>query len=279
LKEYDSTGLLEYIRGATELLSRHGYYLSVHTTSRAGSDELNVLRNLVKQGISGIIYYPIRSDMNMTELFALAMNGYPLVTIDKYFDGFPIKYAASDNIDGGYKAVSHLIENGHKRIAFVAYNGFETATTIKNRYFGYCKALQENGLPIESHLTITKLTGLYADPKDRYHRLIVDLMNKGVTAVLAENDLIAIDLLKACIDLGIQVPRQLSIVGFDNTELSAHLDVPLTSVAQDFYNIGRAAASLLMEGLEQGTISSGPCLLPVRLVVRQSTSALRSAHL
>lgn len=274
LREHDSTGMLEYIRGASEAFETRGYYLSVHGTGYAvPEDEIVQLSSLSKKGVRGVIFYPIRNDINAVELFALVMNGYPVVTIDKYFDGFPIKYVAADNIDGGYKAATHLIRFGHKRIAFVAHNGLDNATTTKNRYFGYCKALQEHGIRIESQLTVTNVSSYWLDNnrKESYCRLVDDLMKRDVTAVQAENDLVAIEVLKACLDLGLKVPEDLSIIGFDNTDLSSHVDVPLTSVEQNFYLIGKTAAELLMEGIESGSIQSGPVLTPVRLVVRQST--------
>jgi DNA-binding LacI/PurR family transcriptional regulator len=282
LRELDSTGLLDYIRGAAEAFETRGYYLSVHGTGYSvPEEEIVQLSSLPKKGVKGVIFYPIRNDMNAVELFALVMNGYPVVTIDKYFDGFPIKYVAADNVDGGYQAAAHLIRLGHTRIAFVAHNGLDKATTIKNRFFGYCKALQEHGIRIESKLTVTNVSSHWPanDRKESYCRLVDELMKRDVTAVQAENDLVAIEVLKACLVLGLKVPEDLSIIGFDNTELSSHVDVPLTSVEQNFYLIGKTAAELLMEGIESGSIQSGPVLTPVRLVVRQSTGPCKRVAL
>lgn len=117
---------------------------------------------------------------------------------------------------------------------------------------GYCKALRDHGLPIDPELVITDFyREADKDANAFYPKLVAKAMELGVTAIQAEHDHLAVELLRSAIGLGIDVPGQLSIAGFDNHMISSLVEVPLTTVAQDYSEIGRKAAELIASRIEE----------------------------
>jgi GntR family transcriptional regulator, arabinose operon transcriptional repressor len=267
-------GLMNSLIGASKVLNQKGYYLSVHCSDRDLETEKQILLELYEKKIGGIIFYPISDRKNLETLNLLYLNNYPIVTIDKYYESIPISYVVSDNQKGAYDAAKYLIEHGHERIAFVSDENIESATSIRNRYFGYCKALKEYNLPINNNYV---KVGFITDRKsssfrDIYERLLENLLENQVTAICAVNDYVAAYLLHAASVLQIDVPSDLSIVGFDNIELTEHLSVPLTTIKQNFYQMGNVAAKLLIESIENGVHECCQIQLPTTIVKRNSCS-------
>ncbi|MCU6712338.1 GntR family transcriptional regulator [Paenibacillus sp. J5C_2022] len=278
LPSFSANGLSQYIQGASEAMEKRGLHLSVHTTHENTVKESELLRTLPKQGMKGIIYYPTNSSFNI-DVHTLHMNDYPIVTIDKHFEGPSARSVVSDNYAGGYMAASHLAKLGHKRIAFVSSVGLEAASSVKHRYLGYSQALKDNGLPCDAELVLLDfLRELGSLGSERSFKKIVEkLLSNQVTAVQAENDYVAVQLMKAALELGAKVPDHLSVIGFDNSIASAGAVVPLTTIEQPFRDIGRRAAEMIMNRLETGRTAES-CVLPVTWIERGSTSSLFTHH-
>lgn len=266
--------LLDYIRGASDLLESRGYYLSIHSTDWSKDKEKELLTRLPKQGFVGIILYPLSTIGNIEIINALHLNDYPLVTIDQYFDSIRLDSVVSDNFAGGYEVASKLIELGHERIAFVSSVSIEYRSSVRDRYFGYCKALRDHGLPIDSSIVVTDFSAKIYSPEKQsfYLNLVKDMLQQGVTAIQAEHDLLAVDIVRTALDLGVSIPDELSIAGFDNHEISQHVEIPLTTVIQNNYEIGRTAAELILSKIETGETDLHRVKVPVELVERQSTA-------
>lgn len=287
--------LVDAIRGATDYLNSKGYYLGVHNTSRDLYQEKLTLTKLVKDGVQGIIYYPLSDSKNLEVMNALCMNKYPIVAIDKYFDSIPISSVVSDNFNGGYQVTSHLIRLGHERIAFVSDAHIEGATSIRDRYFGYCKALKDNGLEIEHDIIKIGFYDIlkqqdpalinaarnsnYTIDKRFLMDMVSELRGRNVTAIQAINDDIGTYIEKVCLEMGVRIPDDLAIAGFDNIDISEHVDIPLTTVSQDFYEIGKRAAEIIVEYIEGNRQECTKDIIPVRLIERRSSSvSLLTAH-
>lgn len=272
LPSFSSSGLSEYIQGASDEAASRGYHLSIHTTHENTAKEREFLLGLPKGGIKGIIYYPTNARSNMDMIYAMYMNNYPILTIDKHCEGLPVGNVVADNHGGGKMAADHLIKLGHSRIAFVSSVGLDAAPSVKNRYFGYCQALMENDILNDPELVILDfLEECSLHGQQNYYELLINrLINCGVTAVQAENDSVAINVMKAALAAGVAVPEQLSVVGFDNSGISASFAIPLSTVEQPFYDIGRKAVELIAAALETGQ-AIGSCVLPVSWAQRSST--------
>ncbi|MCU6712347.1 GntR family transcriptional regulator [Paenibacillus sp. J5C_2022] len=250
----DSSGLLGYIQGAADYLDSKGYYLTIHTSNWNYKKEKEFLTSLPRREIAGIILYPVSTQRNIEVLYSHYMNQYPVVTIDQYYDNVPVSSVVSDNYKGGYMICTELIKRGHSRIAFVSSIGIEYRSSVRDRFYGYCAALREADLAINTDLIITDFYDKFDQKESRtyYKAMIEQLHELGVTAIQAEHDHIAVELLWAALELGVKVPEQLSIVGFDNHEISRSVERPVTTVEQNFCQIGSMAASIILEQIEQG---------------------------
>jgi DNA-binding LacI/PurR family transcriptional regulator len=203
----------------------------------------------------------------------LHLEKYPIVTIDKYFESIPISYVVSDNEAGAAIATQFLVDLGHRRIGFVSDLSIESITSIRNRYFGYSRTLKENDIAYNPEFVKLGVTGIeYSRTyrKEIYQTILSELVSAGVTAIFAVNDFIASYLMRAAFELGFRVPDDISIIGFDDMDIAKHLQVPLTTVSQDFCSIGRIAGQIMCESIQSGAISYEQRRLPVELIVRDS---------
>lgn len=273
---------MDTIKGATEYLKIRGYYLSIHSTDRSWKKEQEALNELPEQ-FAGIIYYPISDQNNLTILNNIYLNNYPIVSIDINFESVPINYVISDNFQGGYTAAEFLIKNGHRQIAYVSGVPIETRVSVRQRYFGYCKALKDYSIPLNSALIKlgnVKSVGTIFEMSNEQNKetklMLEELLCNGVTAICTENDYVAINLERNCRHMGVQIPEQLSIIGFDNINLSYNIAVPLTTIEQDFYEIGKTAAEIVVKGIENNKYNYEKIVLPIKLIERQSTRAINN---
>lgn len=273
--DVSNNSFAQSVRGASEILEENGYYTSVFNGLRDVESEQQLIKKLYEDKIKGIIYYPISDRDNLGILNMLYLDNYPIITIDKYFESLPISYVVSNNEDGACQATQYLIDFGHERIAFVSDLPIESTTSIRDRYFGYCKKLKQNGLPlnmdfIKVGISNNEYSRYYQ--KELYQGVIKELIIKKVTAIFAINDIVASFLMRAAFEMDIKIPDDISIIGFDNMEIAKHLQVPLTTISQDFYNMGKIAAQYLLNKIDSDEDEFKGCKLPVELVVRESCS-------
>ncbi|MBL4936217.1 GntR family transcriptional regulator [Clostridium sp. YIM B02515] len=270
----NSTGrFIDYIRGAGDYLYSKGYLLSINCTDGDENKEREFLLNMSKVGASGIIYYPTNRMHSFDILSMFYMNQYPIVLIDKYFDSLPLSFSISDNFDGGYKASKHLIELGHEHIAFISSVNIERVPSVRDRFLGYCNALKDSGIEIKSDFIVSQLEDTCG--KEGMDQVLKKLLEIGVTAVISENDYVAIDIIKVLKSININVPNDISLIGFDNISILEQVDISLTTIEQDFYEIGKKAAKIVIDNLEGKVISQVKEITPIRLIERNSTISLK----
>lgn len=273
--------IIDTIKGATEYLEQQGHYLSVHSSDRSVNKEEELLKELIEKEVAGIIYYPISDTTNLNLLNYFHLNSFPLVTIDKNLESIPINYVVSDNFRGGYMAAELLIKNGHSKIAYISGVPIEEIVTVRQRYFGYCKACKDHGVRLIPELiklgelkSIGTLNENGRKENQQAKVMLEGLLNHGATAICTENDYVAINLERNCREMGVGIPEQLSLIGFDNINLSQNIAVPLTTIEQDFYQIGQRAAEIVIKSIENNPPQYEEIVLPVKLIERQSTKAI-----
>ncbi|SMG58040.1 transcriptional regulator, GntR family [Paenibacillus aquistagni] len=269
---------LHYFRGVADYIEKQGIMLSLHFTDWRADKERDVLLHLRNYGTGGIIWYPVNSNNNVDIAHILHAERHPLVLLDQYYDGLAVPSVVSDNRAGGYAAAEHLIKQGHRRIAFVSSILIEQRSSVRDRFLGYCQAHMDYGIPLHPEYIVAGFhQELWAQGKSKFYSgLIQPLINIGVTAIQAEHDYIGLDIIDVAMELGMKVPEQLSIIGYDNISIAGTHQVPLTTVNQNCYEIGRKAAELMysMMSTEQGMSAGehGVVSIPVQFIERQSTS-------
>jgi LacI family transcriptional regulator len=171
----------------------------------------------------------------------------PYVVVDAIVDDEDGAGACSVSVDdvlGGEMAVAHLIEHGHRSIVFVSGPGHDRPQ-IRDRWTGACRAVAAAGLPPETMREIaTDRRGVSAGADAVAHLLG---MRDRPTAVFCANDMLALGVLQALFGVGVKVPEEIALVGYDDIDFAASAAVPLTSVRQPAMEMGRIAAEMLVK--------------------------------
>jgi LacI family transcriptional regulator len=170
----------------------------------------------------------------------------------------------SDDVSGSYKGTQHLLNLGHKRIAF--FSGPPATPWTSERFEGYRRALREAGLDVDEKLVFQAGRSIEDGAK-----AALQMINEGsdATAVQTVNDMLAIGCAETLLNQGLEIPRDISVVGFGNILMSQHFRVPLTTSRQPKYRLG-AAAIEAMQQLLKGNRPE-PKRLAAELIVRASS--------
>ncbi len=245
--------------------SNHFVLLATIPTDFSESDFLP--RFITQKNVDGLI---IAGKVPDAFLEKVARYHLPTVFVDFYPAEGEHSAILMDNIRGGMLATEHLIQLGHRDIAFLA--GDMAHPSIRERYLGYHSALQQHGISPNPELEIIdeKKTG-----KESGYHAVCTLLNKGVkfSALFACNDAMAIGAMECLKKQGFKIPEQISVVGFDDIESDAFQDPPLTTVSVPKYDMGIEAIKLVREMIEQNLKKNKKIIVPVELIVRKSTAA------
>ncbi|MDQ2086861.1 LacI family DNA-binding transcriptional regulator [Herbivorax sp. ANBcel31] len=219
----------------------------------------------IKDGIiSGIITLGRLSPKTLKSIIALDV---PLVVIDHFFDDVKASYILSDNVSGGYIATEHLINSGHREIGFCG-NIFSSSSFF-DRYLGYLKALTQYKIDVNPLYSITDTC--MAEMSS--HKMIIEKLEEFPsfpTAMFCCNDIEAISIIKALSLMGISVPDDISIIGFDDIELSKNISPELTTMHICKELLGERAVKKLTLQMTKTDYTKEKILLPANLVERQS---------
>jgi DNA-binding LacI/PurR family transcriptional regulator len=240
--------------------------LMCNTDNNPDTEEM-YLSLLQQKSVDGIIIGT--TTKNYTVLNQLLQENFPLALIAQDIPELAINVVRVDDFLGGYQAVSHLVSLGHEKIAIML--GNLSRTSDKYRLQAYRQVMEENGLKYEEKWIVYTDYSL-ADGK----RAALELLQSSPkpTAVFACFDSLAIGVYQAAKELGLNIPNDLSIVGFDNTILSTIVDPPLTTVAQPIDEMGRQVVDLLIDEIEGKNSTKQRIILPPELIIRQSTKSL-----
>jgi LacI family transcriptional regulator/LacI family repressor for deo operon, udp, cdd, tsx, nupC, and nupG len=215
------------------------------------------------ESVDGIILPPINDRDSAVR--KCAESGMPMVSVDRSLANSPIDQVEVDNRQGAYEAVAHLIKLNHRRIGLIA--GRLNVSTSRERKLGHDQALTDHGLPVdEAYLRV-------GDNKQASgHALAEELLAlaRPPTALFVCNNLMAVGALEAIHKRGLKIPRDVAIIGFDDLPWAEALDPPLTVVRQPAYEVGRAAAELLLKRLENRGAPAASLRLRPRLILRRS---------
>ena len=246
--------------------------LIVHNGEDSSREEQN-LDLLVQQRVHGIMITPV--DERNPRLESLVERGIPVVYVDRISGDRPCCWLATDDLAGGRQAGEHLLERGHRRIAFV---GDESISRqVRDRYTGLLNAVRDAGMPASAVEQIAAPAWNIREGRAVGLELAKRALPDRPTAVFCANDMLALGLLQELVLHGIRIPEDVAIVGFDDLEWASVATVPLTSVRQPRDLLGRTAVRMILDEIEQGAahvhehVSFAP-----ELIVRESSSIRRA---
>jgi DNA-binding LacI/PurR family transcriptional regulator len=255
-----------FLQGVTASVHQRGYFLMIHLSEDVPSHEAYA-RLIREQQVDGLILSGPRSDDPL--LGKLAEEGFPLI-LHGQLAAYSFPNVDVDNKAGGYKATSHLIELGHRRIGFIS-NAPLSYAGAQDRYAGWKQALKEHDLPIEQDLICTA-----AFLPEFGHVAMEQLLSlpERPTAVFAASDVVALGAISAIHCAGLRIPEDVAVVGFDDVFFAAQIHPALTTIRVPAYGLGWTAAETLI-ALIEGDEEVSSVTLETELVIRDSCGAKR----
>ena len=260
--EVKNSAFMRLVSGIQKEMTNSGDILAIEYADGTMENERAVLENTMRKDIDGLLLYIFNVQLIVEILHNPLSKKIPYVVLDRCDERYPCNLVAPNNTDGVFAAVDYLIQNGHSRIGFVGKN--PSLSSERERYAGYLSALRFASLPVDERLVFREYR--YDDM-----RLCERIREGEMTALFAVHDRCALTLLDIFQKEGIEVPEQISIIGFDDYGPAAYAHVPLTTIRQDFETLGREAARLLFDIYEKKQQSGYKRIyLPTLLVERDS---------
>jgi len=238
------------IRGIEERLSSEGYALMLQSTGNDVANETRSLELLVQQGAEGLIVEPTRSLLpNANEAFyqELQSRGMPLVMINTTYDGIPSASVTMDDVAGGRMATEYLLSQGHQAIGVVMKLDDKQGAF---RLQGMLSALVAHRVEFRSDWARFFTTEGKTSVVNHYAKVFSDAkVSERPTAIFCYNDEIAVGLIKQLHQYDLSVPEDVSVLGYDDSEIGNVVPHGLTTIAHPKIEMGRAAAELLIQQL------------------------------
>jgi LacI family transcriptional regulator len=257
-------------RGVEDVVNAAGLALILCNSDDRPEKEAAHLAVLAEQRVQGVLITPTAE--LTPDLEALRARGVPVVLLDRRAPGPDQCAVAVDDVLGGRLAAGHLLERGHRRIAFVG--GHSDLPQVQERHTGVESALRETPGAELTVLSPAELT--VAGGREAAGRVVGIPVARRPTAAICANDLLALGLLQGMVRHGVRVPDEFAIVGYDDIEFAAAAAVPLSSVRKPRQELGRRAAELLLDEGREGHRHEQPVFEP-ELVVRESSMVRRDA--
>ena len=257
-----------------QVLTRHGYTPLLCTQTPGGSTEDELVDMLVDRGVTGIVFVSgLHADTtaDMGRYARLAARGVPYVLINGYSERISATFVSPDDRAAMRMAVQHLAELGHERIGLAL--GQRRFVPVLRKTEGFAAACQE--LLGQSPEQSSELVAHTLFSVEGGHAAAAGLLDKGCTAVVCGSDLMAFGVVRAVRQRGLEVPGDVSVVGFDDSPLIAFADPPLTTIRQPVEAMGGAAVDALLEEINGNALHRAEFVFQPELVVRGSTGAAR----
>lgn len=233
------------INSISDLLKKKGYIIMLANSRFDIDEELEYFKTYQKKRVDGILYFAVSFTQKHYDL--LQNYPIPIVLIGQENRLLDIPCVLHDNFHGAKEATSHLIEMGHRRIAFIGLPHYDEAASIERRG-GYETAMNLNKIPINPDYIATGDFSIQSG-----YNCIGEILKRSQippTALFASTDFMAIGAMHYLFEHGYRVPEDISIVGFDDVEISSFLNPPLTTIHTDNDSVGYQAANLLLDVLE-----------------------------
>lgn len=251
-------------KGIEDTARKKGYNVIFCNTDENLENEINSVSMLKERWVDGFIFATAAEDCK--HIYQLKKENFPIVlavrNIEKDFDA-----VVTDNFEAAYEAVSYLIQKGHKRIGII--NGNLNLSLYQERYQGYKRALEDAGVPVMEDICFS-----CSFANDHCYHTVKEQLEKddSIDAIFASTDLRAIEAIRAIKDMGLRVPEDISVVGFDDINISSFIDPKLTTVSQPLYEMGKMAVEKLIKMIESKSYKKPKVdVVKSQLVIRNST--------
>jgi GntR family transcriptional regulator, arabinose operon transcriptional repressor len=259
------------VRGAESTLRSRGYSLLLSSTDNDKEKETESLMMMLGQQLNGLIVEPTKSaqgNPNLHHFLTLQLKNIPIVMINERYQEMNCPCVKIDDENGGFQAVEHLFQLGHRNIA-----GFFKTDDLQgvNRLKGFMRAFQHYQLPLQPDAIVHFNT---EEKMNKPYESALRMLQRDdrPSAFVCYNDELAVQLLDAVRQVGLTVPHDLSIVGFDDSTLATATEIKLTTLTHPKAEMGVKAVEALLSLIEgKGQIQEKDIVFKPKLVIREST--------
>lgn len=236
------------VNGIDSLSHQVGYSIALGRSDEDPERAARQIERMIAEQVAGLILVPVAcendEEINLGLIAMLDTAQVPFVFIDRYVEGKKADIVVSDNFDGAYKCIQHLVDMGHRRIAYL---GYPSCSTIRDRIAGYRKCLMDHGILPDSALIVA------SHPRrestiEQVKRLVS--LEPRVTAIFTSNDDVAMDVWSALREMNLRVPQDVAIAGYDNAAGHKGAAAMLTTTEQPLFEEGRLACQMLLDRID-----------------------------
>ncbi|EZP33340.1 LacI family DNA-binding transcriptional regulator [Pseudomonas sp. RIT288] len=256
----------ELARGIEDYCERNGYCVILCNSDDNPEKQRSYLRVLLEKRIDGLIVASAGGDIGLAQ--GLAGVKTPMVIVDRGLDGLDADLVRIDHEYGAYLATRHLLELGHRDIATIG--GPSGTSVAQMRHAGFFRALQEAGIKVRAE----RMLESDFTSNGGYNAAAILLESNPPSAIFAGNDMIGIGVLRAAAERNVRVPSELSVIGFDDIQMSRYVYPALTTVGQSILQLGEMAAEVLLRRIATPSLVTDQRIVTPSIVLRESTAPL-----
>jgi LacI family transcriptional regulator/LacI family repressor for deo operon, udp, cdd, tsx, nupC, and nupG len=257
------------VRGIDEIARQADVDVFLGVSYNSADQEIAVIESFHRRRVEGVI--TASSRLTEEQLDKLARAGTPTVLVNRQAEGGRqgFRSVQVDSYAGAQQAMGHLLKLGHSAIAYLG--ATNRPASNRQRMAGYCDALAAAGVEVQDGWIqqASPERRSYSDDVEDGQKLMLQALQSGVTAAFCYNDMHAVGALLTCRQLGIAVPQQVSIVGFDGVELAQYVTPPLTTIHQPKLRLGQLAIEMLLKLMQEKPVED--VTVSVQLIERRSS--------
>lgn len=254
------------ISGIQEIASSTGYQVMICSSHESVEVEKQNVQTLLNSRVDGLIISVSKETRDVGHLAKILDKRVPTVFFDRVCESLHATKVVADNFTIAFKTTEHLITTGRKRIAFIA--GPQNLYNSKKRLEGYREALNKYNLPIDERLIIHSN---YEGKSVKTYTQSLLALSPAIDAIFAINDRSAIEMIHLIKQSDLKVPEDIAVIGFNNERFAAFFDPPLSSVDHPAFEMGKAAAELLLQHIEDDQMPAQKRVLKSDLIIRESS--------
>ena len=263
-------GIFMAVEVANQVFLQFGHYLTIHICKPDATENTELLEGLYNIDTDGIVYYPQDSDLPLEALNAFVQRKKPVIILDKPIPHPQFTNIVCDNYRGSYILTEHLLSYGHTQMCYLSRHMPEDLPNIWDRYKGYQDCLAASGVKTKPRYVHWDTAGKEQAGYYMLQHLVSTLYQEGYTAILCDNDKTAFHIHMCCQNLGLRVPEDMNITGFDNNYWATTGNAQITTIDQNFGLIGKTVAETFLDT----DYKPKNHIIPMQFVPRTSTRKL-----
>jgi len=253
----------DIVNGIEQVAQTHGFSVILSHAGEKGNRLIDCLKMLEERKVDGLIIVSI--PVNEEQIQAIESLSVPYVLLSTDTQNEQIPFIKVDDYEASYTATKYLIDHGHQKIGLAGVDLSDYVAGIP-RIAGYKRALKDKGIDLSAHYI---KAGDYSFSSGKEALYAFHREQAEITAVFCVSDEVALGVISAAFDLGIKIPEDLSIIGYDNTRVAAMAVPPLTTIEQPFQLMGEKGCIKVMEAIQRKVVVKTE-MMPFRLVERAS---------